>query len=380
MTGQQKILTASSFLAMFFLGVGAQIIGAAARNIGLAPHEIGLLISIQNSGFMVSVIVSGTLADSFNKPRILFVGSMILAVSFFGFYRIPLFLINLFIIFFIGAGIGSYEGVTDAMLLDIHKEKENLFINVNHFFVTFGALMITLYLLFLQMDWQKSLSQSAVAVFMLAICFGVTRLPQKRKRGEGWTYRFRFLVQQKVVFILFFVTICAIGLELCLMGIMTTFLMELRGFSQVTSKLGLIVFLAGIGAGRLLIGFVAKREHLFLIITLLFAFSALLSTALFYIPAGGLVYVLILGTGITISSILPLTITLAGIIYRNMSGTVLGIIKLAIPFGGIVISFLLSIISRYTSLQLSLALFPLIAFMGFAILVSSRKSFKSRLA
>lgn len=77
-----KIITASSFLAMFFLGVGSTIIGAASKNIGLTPHQIGLLIAIQNVGFIFSVIVSGMLADRFSKTKLMFMSSFIL-VPFF---------------------------------------------------------------------------------------------------------------------------------------------------------------------------------------------------------------------------------------------------------------------------------------------------------
>ena len=40
-----KLITASSFLAMFFMGVGSAIIGAASRDIGLTAAQIGLLIA-----------------------------------------------------------------------------------------------------------------------------------------------------------------------------------------------------------------------------------------------------------------------------------------------------------------------------------------------
>ena len=56
MIRNRKILTMSSFAAMFFLGVGSAIIGAASRNIGLSPDQIGLLLAIQNVGFILSVI------------------------------------------------------------------------------------------------------------------------------------------------------------------------------------------------------------------------------------------------------------------------------------------------------------------------------------
>jgi MFS family permease len=156
----------SSFTAMFFLGVGAAIIGAASRNIGLSPFQIGLLLAAQNIGFILSVITVGTLADSADKARLLFAASLILAVSFFFFYRNDAFILNLGIMLIIGVGIGGYEGAADAMLLDIHQSRQSLFVNVNHFFVTFGQLMIVIYLIFLQMDWRKSMVQSAVAVFV----------------------------------------------------------------------------------------------------------------------------------------------------------------------------------------------------------------------
>ena len=53
-----KLITASSFLAMFFMGVGSAIIGAASRDIGLTAAQIGLLIAAQNVGFIFSVTIS----------------------------------------------------------------------------------------------------------------------------------------------------------------------------------------------------------------------------------------------------------------------------------------------------------------------------------
>jgi hypothetical protein len=45
MIRNRNILTASSFAAMFFWGVGSAIIGTASRNIGLSPFQIGLLLA-----------------------------------------------------------------------------------------------------------------------------------------------------------------------------------------------------------------------------------------------------------------------------------------------------------------------------------------------
>ncbi|NJN93257.1 MAG: MFS transporter [Anaerolineales bacterium] len=174
-------ITLSSYLSMFFLGVGVSVIGAAAQNIGLTPAQIGLLIAVQNVGFMLAVFIAGTLADSYEKPKILLIGSLMLAVSFFTFFLSELFWVNLLLMLLFGAGMGVYEGVTDAMLLQLHPNRASLHINVNHFFVTLGSIMIAAYLLALQMNWRQSVIQAGAVLLLLAVFLGWPKL----KTGPG---------------------------------------------------------------------------------------------------------------------------------------------------------------------------------------------------
>ena len=374
-----KALTISSFLSMFFIGVGTTVVGAAARNIGLTPSHIGLLLAVQNVGFGLSVPSSGALSDSYEKPRILLAGGIVLAVAFALFYRWPSFFMNLLIMFFIGVGTGCFEGVADAMLIDIHEEKEALFINVNHFFVTFGSMMITLYLLFLQMNWRRSMAQSSIAVGCLAVLFAFSRL-DKRSGGEhNIADRLKSLKNERSVAVLFAATVCMIGCELGLQGIMTTFLMELRGFNQITSKLGLITMLLGIALGRLFTGLFTKRHHLSGFILVLLGSCIVLFTALFFIDTSGmpfLTFTFIFLIGLTQSAIFPLILSLAGVIYKKSAGTVLGIIKMGIPIGGICLPLILAMISRYLSFRLSLIVFPVASLISFIVLLTNRGRFR----
>jgi FHS family glucose/mannose:H+ symporter-like MFS transporter len=361
---------------MFFLGVGVTITGAAARNIGLSPYQIGLLMTALNLGFIISVIISGALADTQEKTVILFVGSGVLAASFLTFYLTDAFLINLTIMFFIGAGTGTYEGVTDAMLLEIHDKRESLHINVNHFFVTIGALMITLYLIFLQMNWRNSSVQSGIVVGTLSLFFLFARAKRGRDTSERLIDRLRFLMKEKVVGILFGATICTVSLEYGTVSILTTYLMEFRGFTQVTSKFALIVLLTGIASGRVVIGFFSKKSRIPFIITLLFGSGTIFFSVLYFTDLSYFTYVFIYFTGMTLSALLPLIITLAGLMYKDFAGTVLGIIKIAIPIGGILFPFLLSMITRFSSFKMSLWLFPLFAAAGFVNLLLNMKKFQ----
>ena len=377
MIRNRNVLSMSSFTAMFFLGVGSAIIGAASRNIGLSPYQIGLLLATQNIGFILSVITVGTLADSTDKARLMFAASLIIAVSFFFFYLKDAFILNLGIMLIIGVGIGGYEGAADAMLLDIHERREGLFISVNHFFVTFGELMIVIYLIFLQMNWRESMVQSAAAVLVLAIIFSLSRVPPRKVVTENFRKRLAFLGKQRPVLVLFLMASCAVGIELSLIGIITTLLMEFYGFDQVTSKLGLVAFLAGIAAGRLLLGVLVRKSQLLKYILTLFGLTAaVLSCLLFASPGKVTAYILLIVSGATISVIFPLIIALTGLKYPEMSGTVMGIIKLGIPVGGIVVPLMLSLLVQATSFRAALVLFPVIGIAGFMLVLSYRNQLK----
>jgi fucose permease len=363
-----KAITASAYLSMLFLGVGSSIVGAAARNIGLSPYQIGLLISIQNVGFAIAVLVTGALADIYDKPKLLLAGSLILSISFFIFYRSGIFWANLAIMLAIGLGIGTYEGVSDAMLLQIHSRRQSLHININHFFVTFGSITITAYLIFLQMDWRRSLTQAAAVVFGLSIFFAFTKLKDSGKGTESYLDRLKILTRERLVAVMFTATILVVGIESTTTGILTTFLMDARGLSQVTSKIGLILFLSGMATGRLLLGLLTRDEHITRVILGLFSLSVLVFSALFFLHAGVVVYPLIFLAGLSMSALFPLILSLAGIIYPQMAGTVLGAIKVAIPVGGIVVPFVLSMVSKYINFQSSLAVLPIAFALAFGIL------------
>jgi FHS family glucose/mannose:H+ symporter-like MFS transporter len=363
-----SVITASSYLSMLFLGVAATLIGAAARNIGLTPYDIGLMITFQNLGFMLSVMISGALADSHEKPRILFIGSLILSAAFLSFYLTQIFNVNLFIMFMIGVGIGTYEGVTDAMLIDIHPQKESLHININHFFVTFGSILITVYLIFLQMDWRNAVTQSGILVLFLALIFGVTKLAAKKAPVEPYLDRMRILTRDKLVIAFFIATALVVGVEAGTIGILTSYLMDLRDFTQITSKLGLVVFLVGMALGRLIMGYISPREKINQILLALFGASVVVYSALYFIDLSVITFGVIFLAGLSISALLPLMLTQAGLLYMEIAGTVLGSIKIAIPLGGILIPFLMATLVRYSSFQVSLIIFPLSFLMAFVLI------------
>ena len=368
MIKNKSLITGSSYISMLLLGVAATLIGAAARNIGLSPFEISLMIMVQNLGFMVSVMISGALADTYSKPRILMIGSFVLSAAFLTFYSVDLFSVNLVIMFMIGVGIGTYEGVTDAMLIDIHPKKESMHININHFFVTFGSIVITVYLIFLQMNWRNAVIQSGILVLGLAVIFALTKLSTIKSKSEPYLDRMKILTRDKLVVVFFIVTSLVVGIEAGTIGMLTTYLMDLRDFTQVTSKIGLVVFLSGMAFGRIVIGIFVPQDKINQVLLTMFGFSVIIYGALFLFDFEFLTYGVVFLAGLSISALLPLMLAKAGLIYHDMAGTVLGTIKVAIPIGGILLPFILSLLVQYMSFEMSLLIFPLSLLIAFILI------------
>ncbi len=367
-------LTLAAYLSMLFLGVANTIVGAAARNIGLTPFQIGLFLAMQNAGFMAGVLVSGALADVTAKPRVLLVGSVVLSLAFFSFYATDLIWLNLIIMAAIGAGTGTYEGVTDALLLALHRRRQNLHININHFFVTFGSILVTVYLISLQMRWRQALLQSGAVVLLLGVLYALARHERPSRRAEPLRHTVRALTREPLVGALFAATALVVGVELGTTGLLTTYLMESQAFTQTTSKLGLLAFLGGIAGGRLLVGFFGGQNRLGATLLALFGAATLIYAVVVLAPLGPWAYAGFFAAGLSISALMPMMITLAGLAYPATAGTVIGAIKVAIPIGGIVVPFLLSLAARQTSLATALLLLPLALLLAFVWLALAMRA------
>lgn len=363
-----KAITTSSFLAMLFLGVGYSLVGAAARNIGLTPGQIGLLLAAQNIGFAVAVATAGALSDTLPKPRILLIGSILLASGFLGFYVVPNFWVNVLVSVLIGLGIGAYEGATDAMLFDLHGTRAGPYVNVNHLMVTAGGMLISLYLIFLNLKWRGAVAQAGIAVAVMGVVFALITLPVRGGQAS-LQVKMRIIVSSRVVAVLFCCTLLTIGASAAATGMLSTFLAELRGAAPVTAKLGLVIFLTGVAAGRIVIGAFARPNRLYRLLVVLFALSVGMFALLFLVDLGPLTLPAVFLAGLTLSAQLPFLLTFGGLAYPAMTGTVLGAIKIAIPLGGIVTPLLIAAITGRAAFGAALLVIPIGLLIGLLLII-----------
>ena len=372
MISNRSIVTGTIYTSMFFLGIVIAIVGAAARNIGLSTAQIGILVSIQNIGFMIGVLTAGAMADQVRKTRIMLLGSLLLAGSFAFFYAFEAFGVNLSVMLVMGIGIGLYEGTSDSVLLDIYEKNESLHININHMFVTVGSLLVTTYLVFLQMNWRSSMVQAALAVTILAVLFTLIKIDRAEHDGTSLRHRIRQFAGKPAFVICFILLIISVGTQMTTMGITTTYLMQERGFNQVNSKVAVLLYLGGVGFGRIIIGNLTKKGNTYHALAILMPANAVISFAFFAFDTGNAAYPLATLLGLSLSGLVPLSIATVGLIYRNVSGTALGLMKLAIPIGGVVVPLLLSAFAEVLVLPRALMLIPVLFLIGAVLTFSGR--------
>ena len=372
-TIRKASLTGGSFASMFLLGVGLAVIGAAAPAIGLRAAQVSVLLTVQNAGFVASVLFFGYLSDIRSKSRILAVALVIAAVAYFSLYRSPGFLLNAFIMMGIGIGLGGVEAVTDPMLFEIYTRRRALAVSVNHLFVTLGSLIITVYLMFLQLDWRRSMEQAAVAAAVLAVIFALSYLaPREHTRHLTPRERLGILGREPRVAVMFSAMICGYGMQVATIGLVPTFLIDYRGFDAVPANLGLAIFIGGIAVGRVLIASITREQQMIRNLRLLFAGATVCMAMIYFVDVGVFVYPLLFVSGLMISSLLPLIVTYTGLVLPTMTGTAIAAVKVAIPAGGLVIPFIMSIVAEAINEPVSLAI-PALAGIAGSLLLSLQR-------
>ena len=80
-------------------------------------------------------------------------------------------------------------------------------------------------------------------------------------------------------------------------------------------------------------------------------------------------YLSVFFAGLALSALFPLIISLTGMLYPQMAGTVIGSIKVAVPLGGILLPFLFSWLSKTVSFELALLVFPAALLLAFLLIL-----------
>lgn len=158
------------------------------------------------------------------------------------------------------------------------------------------------------------------------------------------------------------------GVESAAIGLLSTYLADLRSFAPLAAQLGLVAMYAGMITGRVIVGALVRPERLRRMMLVLFSLSVVAFALLFLVDLGSLTWVMAVVAGASMSAQLPLILSYAGLTHRDMTGTVLGAVKTGIPIGGVVIPLLVTTVTTTGGFATALWVLPLGLLAGLLLL------------
>ena len=372
--------TMSVFAATFTIAspIMIEISGSISQDIS----DMGLIMTLFSTGFVVSSLLTGILTRFMSKALILNIGLIIQAAFIMAFGFSKSFPLMLFVYFMIGFAGGLIETLVSLILPEINKTQTAYYINISQVFFGVGAFAgpyLSSLIVRTGANWQLTYFVLAFLSFAGFVFFTILRirfktlfsLPEVSNTAASSSFCNENICKVKNnytvrIFILAsFIMILYIASEDGLNAWIPTFFRLERGFSIYNSSQILSFYWLAIAAGRLAIGLLAKKLDL-LKLTIIISIGGFISILLgILLENRYLNLVFFIFTGLFFSGIWPNIVALSMDYFRNDKRKDT-FVSLIIAFGGIgalMAPWIVSSIFKISNLLiglLSCALFMLI--------------------
>lgn len=373
-TAQYKtlLITSICFLAFFLFGFTDNLKGptlpAMLAELHINYGTGGNIFFGEYFGFLIATMITGIIADKFGLKSVLVFAGICLAIGVGGYSTFQNTLLLGISLFIIGLGLGAFELGPNAIIVQLHKERKGLFLNLMAVLHGFGSLAAPLFA-----GWLFTLNTSWRTVYrwdllLIAIFLAIALLLRFPKSEEKAQIDFRNI--PKFAFIrtlpLFYVAIgLYVAAEIGVASWLVTYLQEIRGISIVSSNQFLSLFFAMLMIGRLIGGFFVHR--LGYIRSILFA-------------ALGGVLCLAVGTFTSLILFLPLTGFFFSIVFPTLTAavsdeftenanTILGTLFTFAGVGGVIGPWLIGWTSTIFGLQAGFGINLALTFLFFVSMV-----------
>lgn len=255
-----------------------------------------------------------------------------------------------------GLGAGALDGGSNGLFLDLFRTGRGRAMNLLHLFFSIGALSAPVVVGTLVdggVAWGSVLVGSSVAVFGLALGFGVVAMPSGRSAGEGSSEpRSSIRSRVSLPLVLLGVAICTyVASEV---GVSNWLVRFLEPAPLSTATLALSLFWAGLAVGRLVSSQIADRfDH----VRFTVGCAVLLSVALLgaiVVPALPISIALFAICGVASGPIFPMILAIAGERYADRSAAVSGLLTGFGVVGGTVYPPLMGVLSVTVGLMVAM--------------------------
>ncbi|MCL2518196.1 MAG: MFS transporter [Oscillospiraceae bacterium] len=354
---QNKIFFLSTYFIMFITGLGLLSTGAILPEIvgdfQIGYDMAGVLLSLQATGNLTAVVVSGYLLDILGRKIILLAGSSMLAIGFLGIAFVPYASLIFVFIFFSGCGWGI-NNIVSGITNDItggsaaHLNRLHIFFAVGGFTAPFFVVFVD----YIGFNWRVVAAVIGLLAVISVIIISLIKIPlplPKETKSRVSFEAFRHL--RYYIFIAIQFTYAAV--ETVMNGWITTYFQGTGILTNIEAKTVLSLIWISIMVGRIIIsvfGKNIKKEHILVACSLIvLIFSTLLIRVNSLIPIAVCVFAL----GLGLSALIPTNLANSAVITSG-SGVAMGVLLSSGGLGAAVGPAVTGVIAERLSLNASM--------------------------
>jgi fucose permease len=343
---------AAGFAGMTFFGVAFVIMGAVLPSLidkfSLDTSSASTLAGVLPLGILLGSILFGPVIDRFGYKSLIIISSIltIAGLELLAFSESTLH--ARIAVFVIGTGGGILNGLTNALVSDVSKDNNRASnLSILGVFYTVGAIAMPLLFATLSKSLPYNTIVARAGIFMAipVILYLFVSFP-KAKYSQGIPLKKIYaLLKEPFLIIMSFTLFFQSGLEGISNNWIPTFLEEQSGADRESAMFSLTTIILGMGAGRLLLGFLLRKISNRIVLATSMALSAagMLMVVFSSTPLLSLTGTFIMGFGY--ASTFPVILGELGEKYREMSGTAFSIALVIALTGNTLLNLLVGVVT-----------------------------------
>lgn len=337
------LLNISCFYSMTIYAISASLTSPILLEISNYINKdikyMGTIFSFLFFGLISGAFLNNILSNYFNRKKITLFFYFLLPISIFFVTLSFNFLFIIIVFFFIGLAGGFIEVQVSVLIMDLNSKREGLFVNLVHVFFGIGAFigpLISTLLISKGFSWKYPYYLLTILSIINLFFFIFLRVPVS-KIGDN-KYKFNFIQLRKLNKNILFFLLLAFAIlfytcsEMGLSSWLPTFLRIDRNFSNILAGRALSFLWLGIMVGRLITGFLTRKLRMFYILIFLTVLSIISITIGINLSNKLFIIILFALSGLFLSGIWPLIITIGGTRYPDKRNFILSQLTI---FGGL---------------------------------------------
>jgi FHS family glucose/mannose:H+ symporter-like MFS transporter len=262
---RERRLTWLAYACIFVEGINAGWIGPFLPEISQLVHvsidSAGLIVSATAAGYLAALLAAGETAHRWSAQKTLTASMFLVSVGLFGLSIAPALGGLLCAAFVAGLGYGAVDVASNAMVVDLNRDRLAAALNYLHVMFGVGALLGPLIAGFaLASHLHYSIMFGAGAAFSALIVFLLATTPTVEtrivvERGDG----FLPMLTRPLIWVLGAILFLYVGAETGIGAWLFLYLRTSGALSESLASWGVSLYWAGLILGRLIGGRLARH-------------------------------------------------------------------------------------------------------------------------